>query len=146
MTFGFFLKAEKHCVVKEHEWKESNGGVDILVHLCSPDVCLMADKSTSYILFSWAVREKESARPSQVNAFLLGIAIQSTEIQVAGCKQQELLVHVLHALITPLMDISAHSLITHTDTLMHGLPSSICMRLCLSLGPKALLEILVKDC
>lgn len=79
--------------------------------------------------------------PGQVNAFPLGVEIRSTEIQVAGCKQQELLVHMLHALITPLMDISAHSLITLTDTLMHGLPSSICMRLCLSMGPRAPLDI-----
>lgn len=81
-----------------------------------------------------------------MNAFPPSVRIQSTEVQVAKCKQQELLVHVLHALITSLMDISGSSLITHTDTLMRSLNSSICMRPCLSLEHKALLEILVKEC
>lgn len=82
-----------------------------------------------------------------MNAFPWGVGIQSTAVQVVGCKQQELLVHVLRALITPLMDISAHSLSahTHTHSLMCGLHSSICMKPCLSLEPKALLEIWVKD-
>lgn len=36
-----------------------------------------------------------------MNAFPQGVRIQSIEVQVGGCKQQESLVHVLHALLTP---------------------------------------------
>lgn len=84
---------------------------------------LMADKSISYILFSCGASESEcvSTRPSQVNLFPKSGRIRSTKVQVGECKQQELLFHMLHALTTLLMVISAHSLITHS-CMVHTLP------------------------
>lgn len=53
-----------------------------------------------------------------MNAFLQGVGIQSTEVLDEECKQRKSLVHVLHALITLFVDVSARSLITHTATLV----------------------------